>query len=135
MKDIERVPENRTMDTASATGRTATMGLGQLRRSLVSTPRVIRSLRSTSILAISFPGSSSEGVMRQLEKMGKSSPRETSVTRIESRKSGFCGPFRILSRDFRIASSVRASSRNWARVWAIRTLNQSSDSGWWEWTL
>ena len=52
-----------------------------------------------------------------------------------ARKSGFCGPLRRSVREVRIASSCWASFLNWAMVCAIRTLNQSRDSGWWELTL
>lgn len=77
---------------------------------LVSIPRVMKSLRSTSMRACrrgpsGWTGSSSMGCTRQLLKMGKSSPRLISETLILERKSGFCGPLRMLVREVRIASS------------------------------
>lgn len=50
-KDTDKVPEKRTMDTASAIGSTAVRGLGQFKMIFVSTPKVIKSLKSTSIRA------------------------------------------------------------------------------------
>ena len=55
MKLIASVPEKRTTLTASATGRTAEKGFGQLRLRVVSMPMVITSLRSTSMRACSRP--------------------------------------------------------------------------------
>lgn len=49
--------------------------------------------------------SSSTGMTRQLLKMGKSSPRLSSVTLISSRKSGREAPFRARVNDVKIASS------------------------------
>lgn len=107
---MESVPEKRTIETASATGRIAVRGLGQLRMIFVSTPKVIRSLRSTSMCACSRAPSgpvkpSSTGWTRQLLNMGKSSPKLISVTLMLERKSGFWEPLRTLVKDVRMASS------------------------------
>ena len=109
-KEIDSVPEKRTTETAKATGNTAVRGLGQFKTIFVSIPKVIRSLRSTSIRACSLAASgsvdpSSTGWTRQLLSMGKSSPRLISVILMLERKSGFCGPLRILVRDVKMASS------------------------------
>ena len=77
----------------------------------------MKSLRSISMRACSLPppplgASSLTGCMRQLLKMGNSSPRLISVTLISARKSGFCGPLRMAVRDVRIALSAWASVRN-----------------------
>lgn len=50
-KETDKVPEKRTIETASAIGSTAVRGLGQFKMIFVSTPKVIKSLRSTSIRA------------------------------------------------------------------------------------
>lgn len=52
--EMDSVPEKRTMETASATGRIAVRGFGQLSMIFVSTPSVIVSLKSTSIRACSL---------------------------------------------------------------------------------
>lgn len=143
---IRDVPENRTMLTARATGRTALRGLGQLRLRVVSTPMVITSERSTSMRAWRRPSSvpvvpgpyqkpSSAGMTRQLLKMGNSSPRAISETLISPIQSGLLPELRTSVRDPRMASSCRASARSWARVCAMSTLNQSRLSGWWPLTL
>lgn len=101
----------------------------------------LSSLKSTSINAWSLPPSelgSSTAMMRQLLKIGNSSPRDISVTAILSMKEGFfSGLFNAAVNELRIdevGESFRryAVCRYWAMVWAIRTLNQSNDSGWWE---
>ena len=120
-KEIDSVPENRTIETAKATGRTAVRGLGQFKIIFVSIPNVIRSLKSTSMRACSRAVSasvdpSSTGWTRQLLNMGKSSPKLISVTFMLERKSGFWGPLRTVVRDVKMASSWWASVRNWAIV-------------------
>lgn len=106
----------------------------------------LSSLRSTSSRACNLPPSafvgSSTAMMRQLLKMGNSSPREISVTVILSMKDGFfSGLFMAAFRELRIEEvgesfSEYAVCLYWAIVCAIRTLNQSSDSGWWdEWCI
>lgn len=81
---------------------------------------------------------SSTAMTRQLLKMGNSSPSDISVTLMLSIKEGFLsGLFSVSDREARmedVGESLRiyAVCRYWAMVCAIRTLNQSSDSGWWE---
>jgi hypothetical protein len=146
MNDSARVPEKRTMLTASATGRTAESGLGQFRLRVVSMPMVITSERSTSMRAWRRPSSvpvvpgpyqkpSSAGITRQLLKMGNSSPSAISLTLISPIQSGLLPELRTSVREPRIASSCLASARSWAIVCAIKTLNQSRLSGWWPLTL
>jgi hypothetical protein len=140
MKDTASVPEKRTMLIASATGRTADLGFGQLRLSVVSTPIVITSLKSTSIracsLSFSFPvlpgpyqKPSSAGMTLQLLKMGNSSPSAISVTLISPIQSGLLPVFSTSVSEVRIASSCRASALSCAIVCAMSTLNQSKLSG------
>ncbi len=50
-KETDKVPEKRTTETASAIGSTPVRGLGQFRMIFVSMPRVMMSLRSTSMRA------------------------------------------------------------------------------------
>jgi hypothetical protein len=146
MNDTASVPENRTMLTASATGKTADMGFGQFKFSVVSTPIVMTSLKSTSIRACSlsfsfpvFPGPyqnpSSAGITLQLLKMGNSSPNAISVTLISPIQSGLLPVFKTSVSDVRIASSCRASALSCAIVCAMSTLNQSKLSGWCPFTL
>lgn len=144
------MPLKRTTDTASATGSTATFGRGQFSMSVVSMPKVMTSLKSTSILACNLPSfellsllfglpkpspPSSTGMTLQLLKMGNSSPSSISVTRISPNQSGRVGPLRMFVKEVNTASSWRASALNCAIVWAISTLNQSKLSGWWPFTL
>lgn len=146
MKDMARVPEKRTTLTASATGRTAEKGFGQLRLSVVSMPIVMTSERSTSMRACRRPSlspvvpgpyqkPSSAGITLQLLKMGNSSPSAISVTRISPIQSGLLPVLRTSVRDVRTAPSCLASARSWAIVWAMSTLNQSRLSGWCPLTL
>lgn len=58
-KEIDSVPEKRTIETAKATGSTAVTGLGQFKTIFVSIAKVIRSLKSTSIRACSLAESGS----------------------------------------------------------------------------
>lgn len=98
----------------------------------------LSSLRSTSNRACSLPpsefGSSTE-IIRQLLKIGNSSPSEISVTVILSMNEGFfSGLFIAAFSELRI-EDVGESLRIYAvclycaMVCAIKTLNQSSDSG------
>ena len=142
MKDIARVPEKRTMVTARATGRTAEKGLGQLRTRVISTPMVMTSDRSTSMRACRRPSlspvvpgpyqkPSSAGMTLQLLKMGNSSPRAISVTRISN-------PVGLAARvqqktsvsDVRTAPYLSCISPQLAMVCARGDVNQSRLSGW-----
>ena len=87
---------------------------------MVSTPRVRKSDKSTSMRAWrrgpSGPRGSASvcltGWMRQLERMGNSSPKEISVTRMSERKEGFWEELRMVVSEVRMASSSWASVRN-----------------------
>lgn len=101
----------------------------------------LSSLKSTSSNACNLPPSelgSSTVMIRQLLKIGNSSPSEMSVTLIFSINDGFfSGLFIAAVRELRIEDvgeslSTYAVCRYCAIVCAISTLNQSSDSGWWE---
>lgn len=78
---------------------------------------------------------SSTAITRQLLKMGNSSPSDMSVTLMVSMKEGFfSGLFSASEREARmddVGESLRiyAVCRYWAMVCAMRTLNQSRDSG------
>jgi hypothetical protein len=79
---------------------------------------------------------------RQLLKIGNSSPSETSVTFMVSINDGFfSGLFNAAVKESRMDEAGEsfkwyAVCRYWAIVWAINTLNQSRDSGWWvEWCI
>lgn len=99
----------------------------------------LSSLRSTSSNACNLPPSafvgSSTAIIRQLLKMGNSSPNEISVTVILSIKEGFfSGLFIAAFKELKIddvgeSLSEYAVCRYCAIVCAIRTLNQSKDSG------
>lgn len=66
--------------------------------------------------------------MRQLLNRGNSSPRASSVIFISPINPGFLSELKISSSVEIMALLTLASSRNWAIICAMRTLNQSSDS-------
>lgn len=105
---------------------------------------VMTSVKSTSISALyyyhlflgegdtSLFESPGNGRIRQLLKRGNSSPRAISVILMSPRNPGFRSELKTSSRLCTIALLTLASSRNWAIICAMRTLNQSNDSRGWE---
>lgn len=142
------VPENRTTERTSETGKTANACFGQFKISCVSIPSVTWSLYSKSISAlyshkdqstaknvpilITVEPASSEGRIRARLKIGNSCPKFSSVTWIGPTKLGRTPLLNTLSKAQLIRLLILASCLYCKITCASNTLSQSVLSGgWW----